>query len=365
MHTLKLVLWLLILLIVAGLMVLFYPFIFAGRGSSAPVGGTSQNFQNLVIARSTGDYAGALTDYQSVVNDPTSTADEKANAIIAVSGAAFHLSGNIGDRLQDVQNLKQVVLDTTVSAGVRAQALDALASTYGDSGSDPAVFAEIFKDAPFSGDLVPGNASLSIRKLYELSYRTVPTPEAAVHIAKWYADQLDYKTDLSASTTASYIASAEDSLNNAQAAALAQGSSSPSYINSSRYYVQYQFWRAVVVGRLAQQKVAPYTTEYQNEFDQYISYAEQPQNVSAKENLYYARYYYAETLNDLGSSQAKLELDTLAQELQALPNPNTTGFVRFIRNTYAAKGPNWLIMESLFPLSSSFENTAKGFIPSS
>lgn len=359
-HILKYTLWLIGLLVIAG--IAGFLFLNFSRPTTTPKVSATQQ---LLTARQTGDYSAAVAQYQSILADPSASTEQKAIATYIVAGAQFHLSGNINDVLQSVQDLKQVILDQTVSLQTRVAALNTLAATYSDVGSNQSVFTEIFKGTPFSSYLAPGNPTLSVRNLYEWSYSLLPTPEAAVHLAKLYSDP---HPQVSASTTQALTAKAEDYLDKANTAALQRGQTDPTYLNSAQYYVEYQFWRAVTIGRLARENIAPYTTEYRSEFGQYINFAQTSQDLQGKENLYYARYYYAETLSvDNDTADAKQQLDLLAQELNALPNPNVTSFVLFLRSNYKNQKTalNWTVIQNLMSISPNFKSTANNLFSSS
>lgn len=356
---LSLVILLLALVVVIGIALLLSAQSRAKQEPTSPI-------PELVSTRKSGDYTTALAQYQAILQDPNSTAEQKAIATYSIAGAEFHATGDISTRLQDIKNLKQVVLDTTLSAPTRAIAANVLAASYGDSGRDTTVFAELFKDAPFNESLAPGNPGLSVRHLYEMSYGIYPSPEAAIHIAKWYADKAVLSNQLDATTTQSYITSAEEYLKKGEVAAAQRAKENPQYASGVQYYVWYQFWYATVVGRLAQSGVAPYTTQYRDEFNKYIDFTNKIQDVQALENLYYARFYYAQVLKADDAAAATTQLDLLAQELDALKEPTRSGFVRLMQNAFRqTDDPNRRVLRDLAAISPNFKTTMNRLVANS
>ena len=368
------ILWVLLGLLLVALLggALFFTF-FLSPDQSATSSTTNSTIAPAIAtissAMKTGNFTAAVANNQAVQNDPSASAEEKAMALTASEGAQYYLSGNINDLLQDIGSLKQVVLDTSLSLQTRVAALNALALSYPDASGDQAVTDELYKDPPFSTYLVPDQPTLSARQLYDWSYNLLPTPEAAIHIAKWYGDQYVSHPYLSTSTTQTYIAAAEENLNNAESGALARAQTDPSYTGSDQYYVDYQFWKAIVIGRLAAQNVPPYTTEYQSEFDQYINFAKQSPNIHAKALIPYAEFNYAQDLSAADPTDAKAELDVLASDLNTLPvATSTVGFVRLIRNTYIyphsdqPTGSTWANIVELEAISPNFKSAINRII---
>ena len=336
--------------------------------TSIPLGSSpTQTVQvpaEFVEPRRTGDYELAVSTYESTINDPTKSSEEKAIATYGAAGAKFHVTGDINDRLADVQSLKKIVVDPTISLATRIASLNILAAAYADSGRDPVVFEEMYKDEPFRSYLAPGEPELSSRQLYEWSYSLKPTSLAAVRIAKWYSEQYVFNENQTEDTTKAYVALTEDYMNKATALIATEAEKDPTFYESSQY-VNYLYWKAVITGRLSLQKGEPYTSQYHDTYDQYIKFAQESLNPLAKEYLFYARYNFSLRLFRANDFEAtKIQLDLLAKELDALPHPDVTGFVRFLRNiyTYQRKGLNWTITEKLFTVSPNFKTTVERII---
>lgn len=318
----------------------------------------------LIEARRTGDYATTLQELMAIRNDPSKSVEEKAIAAYTATGARFYLSGNFNDRLQDIRDLKQIILDSAVTLQTRVGALNTLAGAFTDSGTDPLAFDELFRDAPFNQFLATDDPELSTRRLYEWSYSMLPTARAAIHIAVWYSEQYVINPLQSASTTKSYAAVAEDFLKKADALSVQEAQRDSRYLDSFTY-IDYRIWRAIVIGRLSPQIGEPYTSQYPRVYDEFISFAKGSKNVNAQSNLFYARYIYAARLAlDGDTKAARSQLDALADELVALENPDLNSFVRMLRNERIKrpKGINWAAAQRAFNISPSFKSAVERLI---
>src|SRR5258708_6600703 len=163
----------------------------------------------------------------------------------------------------------------------------------------------------------------------------MPIHQAVVHTASLYVGQnSNGNPTTTASSSKANADMAANYLAKADTAAQAQAVADPNYITGMRY-IDYRLMRATTIGTLARSLGDPYTKQYRGEYDAYIALAMQSPNVLAKDNLPFARLVYASDLhrNDKDDAAAKAQLDLLAQELQALQNPDVSGFVRFLRNT--------------------------------
>jgi len=313
--------------------------------------------QDLVMKRQNGDYANAVDSYKSLVSDSSKTNSDRALAIMGSAGAEFHLTGDVNTSLQDIKALKQVVLDTTLSARTRAEAVNDLASLYAESGRSPIVFQEIFKDAPFSQSLVKDSPQLSIRKLYEWSYYSIsPTANAAVMLAKAYAVATSSSQQVSATDLATSNAAAEAWLKKADALVLSEQKSDPTYPESTMY-ANFLYYRTLAVTRLAKSVGEPYKSEYPNDWESYIAFAQKSQNAVAKENLLYARFYYSDALSKDGKNEAaKAQTDLLIKDLNSLEEPYKHAFPLMIVNAYHYQNSlAWMSAKNLARLSSDFK----------
>jgi hypothetical protein len=284
--------------------------------------------------RKVGNYQGIVSASDAVLNDPSKTDAQKAMAVIVANGARFHLSGNIADKLADVDALKKIATDDTLDPGIRSNAINVMAGNMANSGENPVVFNEVFKDLPFSSFVVPNDSEASVRHLFEWSYSILPNADAAVNIADLFAEPayvggLDAATITSnASSAASYIAAADGLIPQ-------EIKRDPGYTQSSRY-IDYLWWRTRTVGMLSQLIGAPYSGQYKFSYDQLISTFQQSSNVIAKSDVYYARFYYADVLARSGDiADAKIQLDALAAELKPIVRSSTESYVLSMRNGHA------------------------------
>jgi hypothetical protein len=306
------------------------------------------------------------------VSSPLSAADEKALALYNVLGARYRVSGDSATRLEDVRAMKQVVLDSRVSLAIRANMLNMLAAQYSLSGADPAVSAEVFADAPFNQYYEKAadddrTARLSARKLFEWSYGMKPTSFAAINIARWYSEQPAFNPGLDTATRRAYNNAAHEYLLKAEAASIEEARNDSTYLNSTRY-MQYRYWRAVIIGRLANSNShgSIYKNQYRQLYDEFFRFAATQDNALAQEYVPYARLFYARALAaDDASDEAKVQLDTLASELLKLSNVPTNVFVRFLKNEYAYRrdGATWKnLVASNFVLSPALKAAVSGVV---
>jgi hypothetical protein len=291
---------------------------------------------------------------------------QKGKILTAYNAAVEHYFqlGDVSDLLQSIDALKQVALDTTVPLQTRVSDLNILASAYSVSGNNQTVLAEVFKGAPWSIYFVPGNPSLSIRQLYKYSYALRPTSVAAIHIAQWYTASHQGQA---ATTTKQYATFAVTYLNRADTAAIGDARADSTFASSTQY-VDYRYWRAVVIGRLAGLIGQPYLGESSAEYQSFISFAQKSPLVLARVDLLYARFQYANFLQSQlkDTTDAKSQLDLLAQQLNAISDPSANGFVIFLRNISAsgAKGRGGTILQYAFSISPSFKATVNTILAS-
>lgn len=309
----------------------------------------------LLQAKTSGDNQQAITAYQAIVNNPQSTDQQKATAAINIAGVGFSVSGDVSAQLQDVQTMEQIATDTNVSLGVRATALSILGNAYENSGQNPAIFAAIYKNPPFSAYLVPNNPQLSALNLEEASYGLARTSTAAISAAYIASGQYFANPSQSASTTAAYASTTIEYLGDADAVAVGE-SQAPGYADSTRYML-YRAERTVVVGRLAIEVGGQYESTYKQTFSDFFVFAQSKQSTSATDETLSVRYQYARILAaDKDTADEKTDLDALAQELNALATPNTHPFVAFLQNAYSNQsGTTWIGIQKMFTVSPDFK----------
>jgi hypothetical protein len=310
---------------------------------------------DLIAAQRSGDLEAAQQALQSA--SPT-TPDDRALVTLNARGLAFEASGNPSDLVKDVDDLKSIFLDQSVSLPIRIQALNQLSVEYDDSGNNAQVFNEIYKDGAFKNLLVAGDPELSARHLAEWSYSLYPTSFSAVTIASWYAANALIDTTLSKVQQANYEAKSESYLTIADQLAAQETKQKPDFLNTSRY-MTYRYLKALSFAKLGALGVSPYAVSYAKEMQDAIAVTESQQNVTALEYRPYLRFYYARFASriDHNDTEAKTQLDTLAKELSALQSPATSSFVRFIRNTYQndKNGQVWGLVRRMMSLSSDFK----------
>src|SRR3989344_614222 len=130
-----------------------------------------------------GMYQEALAQYHSVLGSPESTRTSIARSARNVAPVEYRATGDIGAFLESIRVLKETIKDTAVNRAIKADNINELVNDYYISGQDPAVYAEIFKGAPFEEHLVEGNKRASLENLYQWSLETATSSRAAIGIA--------------------------------------------------------------------------------------------------------------------------------------------------------------------------------------
>ena len=318
---------------------------------------------DLVQAVRDGNFKAATSYNIAIQNDPRKSVEEKALATYSALGVQYRLTGDSNTRLIDIQNMKDVILDERVSRRTRVNTLNVLANEYLTSDEDPAVFAEMYKDAPFKEYLVPGDPDRSALQLAEWSYSMMPTSDAAIGIALWYTKQNVLNPKQPASEMKANVDRGVEYLNKADAASVQEAQQDMTYPNSTRY-LSYRYWRIIVVKRLASQKGEPYQSQYQSAYKEFITYAKGVPNILANEYIAYARLYYASQLAGNGDTAgAKNQLDALAQEMSVAVSSDQK-FARFLRDEHTNRpnGEQWSIVKKMYAISASFKAAVEKII---
>jgi hypothetical protein len=354
---------------IAYLLIAYVPSLLSGlRGeattSASPYRVEAPVPQPLLQAVRAGEYASAVSEVQSILDDPARSPDEKALAQLIAVGSEYRLTGAPEARVRDIAIMKQLVSDPALSRYTRINTLNTLANLYSMSGRDPEVLTEVFKDAPYNSFLITGDPDLSVRRVYEWSYSQLPTSFAAINIARWYSEQLIRNPDQTAELTAEYAAVAQEYLNKADETARIEAGQDQNFAGSTRDVI-YQYWRTLIIGRLATQIGAPYDSQYRGAYQAFFDYVATVDNVYAQEYELYARLFFAQRLVRTGDdASAQGQLAILTTKLRDLENADVNPFVRFLRNERANRpdGANWQAVVNLFELSSEFKTVVEGLL---
>lgn len=314
--------------------------------------------EELVEAKRAGDELAALEEFKAIASDPTKTAEEKAIATLNAANAPFRVSGRADSLIPMIQDLKKNAIDPSVSAGVRAYSIAVLATMYNTSGRDPIIFTEVFRDKPFSDYVVPNSPDASSIRLGEWSYGLRPTITAAAYTAQLYASLPILDPSMPKDAVDRHVKSAEMYLDLADGHAEREIAADAKFVESHRY-LTYRNSRAIVVGLLAISKGAPYDERYRAEFEDALALVDTSAMTGPKDYKLFERWQYARALLsvDNDSETAKRQLDLLAQELNAFPNPDTSSFVAFLRNErgYRPQEVPWKTILAMFDVSPAFE----------
>lgn len=351
-RTFHLVIWLAAILLIVGAL---YVFGHAFLGTQPESIIQYQDAKEITEAKLT-DTKAAMDLFQEVQNDPAKSSNEKAMAVIAIAGVQYIASGgDISARLQDIEHLKKVYRDETVTPSIRAAALSILGKQYIFSGRNPAIFAEVYKDAPFNSYLVPNNPDLSTINVEKASYDLYPSTVAASTVAITAA-AYDFPNATSA-VAPQRIALAEEYLNKSDAAMVIDAQGNPTYTDSDRY-ITYRYERAYTVGYLAITKGDPYKNSYKLEFDELIAFVQTKKRLLPHDLELNVRFQYARVLHaDKETVAEKAQLDEIAKILNTISNPDVYSFVQSLQNhrTYRPKGTTWTAVQSMYTVSPDFK----------
>ncbi len=327
--------------------------------------------RTLLDQKKVGNYQAALQEYESIIADRQKSADALALARVSHASTEFKLTGDITHLLQDVRDLKKIVMNTQIDKRIRAISMNKLSEAYDASGRDPLVFQELFKsDAVLADYHVPNNPDLSARALAEASYGLSPNSAAAIRIARWYSEQPLFVTTLSKEESEEYIAKAIKYLALADKISIEEASANPLF-GESPLYISYMHWRTILYGRLAVLGVEPYPQLYAAEYDKAIAFFQNHPDVVAQGWLHYTRLFYAyhtSRIDPTNPSIPREQLKQLAVDVRAATAPETSAFIRFMRNTRALGQTDptwhqWVILKKMMALSPEFTAAMDAIAP--
>ncbi len=363
-RTLHLFIWLAILLLFAGVISGVGYFYF---GNSKPEGNQIALYpaiSEVAEAKLDSDKSVAIAKYEEIINNPSSSADEKALAEVVMAGVKFSATGDMSARIEEIRSLKKSFLDPTVIRGTRAAALSILGREYSLSGRNPDVLREVYKDPPFNQYFVRGDPDRSAILMEMASYEIYPSTVAAISIAQTAAGIEFAKKSATAGTPAN-IALAEEYLKKADAAAVQDSMDNPSYVLSDRYF-SYIAGRAYTIGRLAIVKGEPYKSSYRSEFDTLINKIYATPRPLPDELMLNVRFTYARILGaDADTESQKVQLDEIARILNGLSDPERYSFVLLLRNEqrYRPDGYLWSVVKRLSGVSPDFRDAVAKVAP--
>ncbi len=302
--------------------------------------------KELIQLRSEGKLAEAVTELerlQSTLAEPNAQALATFNATML----RFQLTSDFSTYLEDIRNLKSVVLDPDVDQWVRIKALNSVSAAYCRSGRDPRAFEEIYKGEPFEKYLVPGDPDLSARKLAEWSYSIRPTSFAAARIARWYSETIMHDDSLDETTRNQYLEETTFWIREADRL-VARELRDPTFINTMQY-ATYDLWTTVATGRLAAVVGEPYRSEYRSRFENLFATLKNNPNYNTEEFVFLGLHFYAQLLESVDSdtAAAKARADELAGMIDSLENPEIMTYVRFLRNEYAHRSSGYIWQNTL------------------
>ncbi len=352
-HILRLIVWLLALLI--PIIVVYGVYNLVILKSAQPV---PSDLVPILQAIRNGNEQAAIDLYETIQNDPSKNAGDKALATLYILNTSYSLSGDGDDSLEEVKALKKIINDPLIIKKVRAAAVNVLGNEYNVSGKNLDVVTEIYKDEPFRSYEVPGDPELSSLNLQKWSYDMFPSSAAAISVAQIASGRYFSHPDQPASTTAAYVAMAEDYLGKAEAAVIEELEGNPQWYVASHRYMIYRSMRAITIGRLAITKGEPYRSAYRREFDDFFAHAEGKKSAAASKAILSTRFQYARVLAaDKDEINEKIQLDQLAQALNSLQDPDNYPLVLLFKNEYLNQptGLTWTAVKRMATVSPDFK----------
>lgn len=240
-----------------------------------------------------------------------------------------------GDVLAAIVLYKQAAAETGAEPHIRAGAVASMGQLYGWSFHDPAVTAEIFKDAPYTAMRVEGDEAVSYRHLYEYASLIYPMPLANVLIADWYARQLLVST--SSPEAVSYKTAVQRRLAAADTGLSARMARPLWYQDGPSLVPDTLAHKAIVIGLMVRAGLLPASAReeaYQKAIDAYLMYGSPPAADSLA-RLTYAGFlaltYGKARTSDISVALAPLSTPTYARSqavrfLKKLPASLTVGY---------------------------------------
>lgn len=342
--------WLIAL--IAVLAAIYYAFL-SDQLLSRPGGQTNEQVSQISTDMLKGDFSAAARVSEQVITDDKNSAEVKARALAFALSAEYRATGDANAMIDEIRLMKQYISDSTVSTDTRARLINALAAQYQISGGSKAVFDAMFEGAPFDSFKATGgrnsdlDARVSVRRLLEWSYATMPTAYAAIGIARWYSEQALFTPDMPEEEVRQNAALAEDFLRKAEAADRSEAQRIANY-QDTVVLLYYRHWRAIIYGRLATQIGEPYASRYKKEYEDVLAFQDAHSNPMAREFALYTRVFYASKLRAAGQTDAAtVQLDELARRMNSIDTDGVNAFFSFIRIEYAER-PNGATYRNLF-----------------
>ncbi len=146
---------------------------------------SNQAYENGLRLSDQRKFSDAVAQYELAANE---VSDPSQSAVIQFSLAyAEAASGDYSSAVAIYKNL--AASSSTLSAIPRAYAVQDMAHLYFRYG-DPAITAEIFKDAPYSSLFMAGNVEHTYKNLFDYATSIYPLALSELYSANWYANQL-------------------------------------------------------------------------------------------------------------------------------------------------------------------------------
>jgi hypothetical protein len=287
--------------------------------------------QSMMAQLRDGKIGEAATLYGKILESPGSSPEVISNATKDnITLYSITNTYSTSDIIESIRALKRLIADEGIDLEVRADNISALARLYRLSMFNDEVSKELFSEEPYASLLVASSSVISLQNLYGLSFKTFPTPRAAMSMASFYTDRLlgDYKSkeeqlDYYIQRTKFYLQQAES------LSAEKLSADGNSYLLSPAY-ASYLIDRAFTIGGLAVVVGTPYTDLYKDAYEELLAFLLDVDHAVFKTYIGGTRWHYAVFLSVMGepSEMVKRELDAAADAYAARPSLEFENMVR-------------------------------------
>jgi tetratricopeptide (TPR) repeat protein len=288
----------------------------------------NQGYESGMTYRESGDYVSAADAFETAIESAPSEA-EKAEAQRR-AGVANFLTNDSQKQVEGIGQLKESIA-TAPDPFRKAVAIADLASTVCGNGCDADIFAEVFKDEPYSAYRAGDDVMQSVKNLYEWSIDVAPNPDALVRAATWYADQL-----LAGDSNPTYVTKLDGLMVQIPDVVykVRQG---------ARSEISFYFWSGYAYGALATTDLEEYGPSFEEAYRKSITLGKfEPAGSNKNYAVLFAYYQYAALLDRLyGEARAadvKANLDALMTSVNNDPNPANNQFLAMARNELTVAG---------------------------
>ena len=285
-----------------------------------------------------GAYTDAVDHYQEAVASGNLNASNHALATVNAFAAFYKADGSLDDVIAGIRELKAAFAVPGVSDFAKAQIITTLATAYNETGENPAILDEVYKDEPFKSHYDANSRSRTQGNMMKWAYDLSPNSRAAISIANTYVSYAlgrpyvpgrAQKPD----TTNELIVQAKEYLKKSDELLKTEMAQNPSYAEKTRYATQ-QYWRAFTIGSMTYLGDTEFRSSYQDEYASFISRFGQSENNEAKQYIPFAYLNSAIGYSavDKNEKKAQEQILKLIAYVNADPLKDVSEFVTLMKS---------------------------------